>query len=297
MPLELLFNIKPEDAFFMEFTPITAEQRRQFYEEGYLIVRKALDEQTIGRLIEAGDRLVASDRQHSRQRTPDGQYDGFRNVIALDDAFIPLLTHDKTVPLIAQLFGPNIHLATSHLIYKQADKPGAATSRRLPGWHRDIANTPEDLGHAWLPRLEMKCAYYLTDLSVPNSGATLLAPGSNHLKTKLPINAETGDPDNALEPLLQPGDAVFFENRTWHAGGLNLSGRIRKAVMFGYAYRWMRPMDYLIQPKELVSKVDRIGAQLLGATEDPDGKFIPGGGAEPMIEWCTRHGVKYEPVA
>ena len=281
----------------MEFTAITAEQRKQFYEQGYMIVRKALDADQIARLIDAGDRLVATDRLRDRQRSNDGQYDGFRNVIALDDAFIPLLTHSKTVPLIAQLFGPNIHLATSHLIYKQADKPGTPPNRRLPGWHRDISGTPEDLGHAYLPRLEMKCAYYLTDLSEPNSGATLLSPGSNQLKKPLVINKETGDPDNVLEPLLQPGDAVFFENRTWHAGGLNLTGRMRKAVMFGYAYRWMRPMDYLIQPKELVSKVDRIGQQLLGATEDPDGKFVAGGGAEPLIEWCTKHGVKYEPVA
>ena len=281
----------------MEFTPITTEQRRQFYEEGYLIVRRALDEATVARLIEAGDRLVATDRLRDRQRSADGRYDGFRNVIALDDAFIPLLTLATTVPLIAQLFGPNIHLATSHLIYKHADQPGTPPSRRTPGWHRDIAGTPEDLGHAYLPRLEMKCAYYLTDLSQPNSGATLLSPGSNHLKQKLEINPVSGDPERVVEPLLQPGDAVFFENRTWHAGGLNFSGRMRKAVMFGYAYRWMRPMDYLVQPPELIGKVDRIGAQLLGATEDPDGKFIPGGGAEPMIEWCTQHGVKYEPVA
>jgi ectoine hydroxylase-related dioxygenase (phytanoyl-CoA dioxygenase family) len=281
----------------MEFTAITAEQRRQFYEEGYLIIRNALDSATVSRLIEAGDRLVASDCQIGRQRIADGQFDGFRNVISLDDAFIPLLTHARTVPLIAQLFGPRIQLATSHLIYKSPDPAGSTKTRRLPGWHRDIANTPEDIGHAFLPRMEMKCAYYLSDLSEPNSGATLLSPGSNHAKKRIEINPETGDPDNVLEPSLKPGDAVFFENRTWHAGGLNLTNRIRKAVMFGYSFRWLKPMDYVVQPRSLVEKVDAIGKQLLGATEDPQGHFIPGGGSEPLIEWCTRHNVKYEAVA
>lgn len=281
----------------MDFTLLSVEQRRQFYDEGYLIVRNAIDAETVGRLIEAGDRLVASKSLVSRQRSEDGQFDGFRNVIALDDAFIPLLTNARTVPLIAQLFGPRIQLATSHLIYKHPDPPGSPIKRRLPGWHRDIANTPEDLGHAYVPRMEMKCAYYLTDLREPHSGSTLLSPGSNHAKERIAINPETGDPDNVLEPSLNPGDAVFFENRTWHAGGVNLTPRIRKAVMFGYSFRWLKPMDYVVQPRELIEKVDRIGRQLLGATEDPDGRFIPGGGSEPLIEWCTQHGVKYEAVA
>ena len=281
----------------MDFTALTIDQRTQFYTQGYLIVRNAIDSQTVGRLIEAGDRLVGTDRKRNRQASTDGQIDGFRNVISLDDAFIPLLDNPRTVPLIAQLFGPNIHLATSHLIHKRPDPAGTPKIRRVPGWHRDIQGTVEDVGHAYLSRLEMKCAYYLTDLSEPCSGATLMSPGSNQLKTKLEIDPKTGDPANVVEPCLKPGDAVFFENRTWHAGGVNLTGRVRKAVMFGYCFRWVRPMDYLVQPPELVEKVGAIGKQLLGATEDPDGRFIPGGGAEPLIDWCTRHGVKYEAVA
>ena len=283
----------------MEFKALTAEQREQFDREGYLIIRNALDRQTVQKLVEAGDRLVASDRQRDRQRSKSEHdlIDGFRNVIAIDDAFLPLLMHASTVPLIVQLFGPRIHLATSHLIYKYPRAANAPREDKKVGWHRDIANTPEDLGHASIPRMEMKCAYYLSDLTEPNSGVTLLSPGSNHLKERLYINPETGHPENVLEPRLQAGDAVFFENRTWHAAGLNLSNRIRKAVMFGYSFRWVKPMDYIQQPKELLDKVDDIGRQLLGATEDPQGRFIPGGGSEPLIAWCRKHGVTYAPPA
>jgi len=281
----------------MDFAPLSPEQKRQFYDEGYLIVRNALDAQTVERLLEAGDRLVDSERTENRQRDSDGQVDGFRNVIAMDDAFLPLLTNSRTVPLIVQLFGPRIHLATSHLIYKHPDPKDAPRTLRRPGWHRDIMHTPDDLGHAHIPRMEMKCAYYLTDLREPDSGVTLLAPGSNHLKERLQVNPETGDPERKLEPSLRPGDAIFFENRTWHAGGLNLSGRTRKAVMFGYCFRWVKPMDYLIQPRELVEKCDAIGQQLLGGLHDPEGRFVVGGGSEPLTEWCSQHGVVYEPVA
>ncbi|MBE7463925.1 MAG: phytanoyl-CoA dioxygenase family protein [Planctomycetes bacterium] len=281
----------------MQFQGLTDEQRTCFQDHGYLIVRKALDAGTIGRLLEAGDRLVASDRQRDRQKSGD-RFDGFRNVIAIDDAYLPLLQHPSTVPLVVQLFGPNIQLMTSHLIHRSPDAPDAPVTFRCPGWHRDIMNVPTDLGHANIPRMEVKVAYYLTDLSEPCSGSTLVAPGSHKLKEPPPFPDGGADPVGALEPLLQPGDALFFENRTWHAGGPNRSGRTRKAVMFGYGYRWLRPMDYIVQPAELLEKVsDPIGRQLLGATEDPLGRFIPGGGAEPLKEWCAKHGITYRPAA
>jgi ectoine hydroxylase-related dioxygenase (phytanoyl-CoA dioxygenase family) len=278
----------------MKFTAITQEQRNLFYDEGYLIVRNALDEETIEQLIAAGDRLCDSDKTENRQRTPDGLYDGFRNCIALDDAFLPLLTWEKTVPLIVQLFGANIHLVTSHLIYKHQDVPSTPLTTRAPGWHRDIQGTSGDLGHAHIPRMEMKCAYYLTDLTEPNWGATLFAPGSNHLKKPLEFLPGKPDPENVVEPLLKAGDAVFFENRTWHAASVNHSPHTRKAGMFGYGFQWLKPMDYFFHGEELANKTDDIGKQLLGALKDKSGAFVPGGIHAPLQEWCEMHDVHYE---
>ncbi|MCZ7646319.1 MAG: phytanoyl-CoA dioxygenase family protein [Planctomycetota bacterium] len=282
----------------MRHQPLTDAQRRCFNEEGYLIVRNALDPETVARLVEAGDRLVASARLKDRQRSKCGHFDGFRNAIAMDDAFLPLLTQPTTVPLVVQLFGPNLQLMTSHLIYRHPDPSDAPPTHRHPGWHRDIAGTPEDLGHPHIPRMEVKVAYYLTDLSEPGCGATLVAPGSHKLKERLVISDGQVDPVGALEPSLRPGDALFFENRTWHAGGANRCGRTRKAVMFGYGYRWLRPMDYLVQDSDLLEKIaDPIGRQLLGATGDPEGRFVAGGGAEPLRDWCREHAVAWRPVA
>jgi ectoine hydroxylase-related dioxygenase (phytanoyl-CoA dioxygenase family) len=269
----------------MEFTPLTGAQRQQFDEQGFLVVPGALDQPLIDRLVAASDQLIASDLQENRQVTKDGLYDGFRNVIALDDAFLPLLTFSATVPLIVQLLSPRIHLVTSHLIYKHPDLPGTPPSRRDPGWHRDIQYTPQDLGHAKIPRMEIKCAYYLSDLSEPQKGATLFSPGSNNLKHNLEIPADRVDPDNVFEPLLKPGDAVLFENRTFHAGGVNLSSETRKVVMFGYGYQWLKPFDYFFQPPEVWENLDNIGKQFLGALKDEKGRFVSGGINKPLTEW------------
>lgn len=279
----------------MKFTPITDEQKRHFYEEGYLIVRNALDPETVAKLTAAGDRLVASDRTENRQRTPDGLYDGFRNCISMDDAYLDLLTWEKTVPLIVQLFGAHIHLITSHLIHKHPDSPDTPLDKREPGWHQDVAGSPWDLGHANLVRLEMKCAYYLTDLTEPNWGATLFSPGSNRLKEPMKIPDGQPDPENVLEPLLKAGDAVFFENRTYHAASVNHSPHTRKAIMFGYGYQWMKPMDYFQQSPELGAKTSDIGQQLLGTLRGPNGEFIPGGVQKPLKDWCEQHDVHYVP--
>ena len=279
----------------MEFVPLTAEQRHQFDTEGYLIVKNALSQTQVANVIAASDRLVASDVTENRQRNGDGQYDGFRNAIAMDDAYLPLLTNPKTVSLVVQLLGPHIHMVTSHLIYKSAAPAGTPPETRDPGWHRDIGGMPGDIGHAHIPRMEMKVAYYLTDLSKPNSGVTLFSPGSNHLKHAMPIPKGRVDPENVVEPSLEPGDAVLFENRTYHAATANLSGYTRKCIMFGYGHMWMQPMDYRIQADSLANKLDPIGQQLIGALKAPDGSFVPGGINTPLREWCKANNFAYTP--
>ena len=44
----------------MEFVQLTDAQRQEFDENGYLIVRSAIDSEMIGRLTETGDRLMES---------------------------------------------------------------------------------------------------------------------------------------------------------------------------------------------------------------------------------------------
>lgn len=278
----------------LEFTPIAPELKQQFDAEGYIIVRSVLDHETIAGLIAAGDRLIASEARANRQQTHDGLYDGFRNCVALDPAFLPLLTHPRTFALIVQLLGPHLSLMTSHLIYRYPDPADAPLSWRLPGWHRDHYTSMRDLGHARIPRHSLKCAYYLTDLSEPHSGVTLMAPGTHHLTEAMKIPAGQADPENAVEPLLAPGDCVIFENRTYHAGAANRSGRTRKAVMFGYSYNWIRPTDYQRQPPPLVEQLDPMGRCLVGELAADDAEFSVSGGPNPIQEWAEAAGYFYQ---
>ena len=258
-----------------------------FDQNGYLIVRNALDDESIGALIKASDDLINSDLTENRQRLGKS-YDGFRNVVTLDDAFISLMDHPKILPAVVRLLGANLHVMTSHLIYKHPDPEEYPDSRRHPGWHRDYLRATRDLGNAAIPRLLVKCAYYLTDLTLPNRGATMIAPGSNHLIGRPDIPDGHADPLNVLEPSLQPGDCLIFENRTFHAGALHRGADTRKAVMIGYGFRWVVPMDYVTQSGDFLARLTPLQRYLLGGEIEDTVEYRSEGGRNPLREWCEK---------
>lgn len=112
-------------------------------------------------------------------------------------------------------------------------------------------------------------AYAISDQRDPASGATVLAPGSNRLTGPPPVDADTGAVTGAIPMAVRPGSAFIFEQRTWHGIGHNGSEFPRKTLFYGYAYRWVKPMDYIPMPKDLLAKCNPIQKQLLGVVSDP----------------------------
>lgn len=264
----------------MKFVRLTQEQRCFFDENGYLIIREALDAPMLHQVIETADRMVERHYLES-----GGRRASLSNVIA-EEGFIPLLTWHRTLPLVVQLLSSNIRLSKSHLIYKYPD-PVSVDEETF--WHRDIQNSNEDLGPAGNTRLQIKVAYQLTDAMESRSGNTWLSPGSNNLTRPLEIPEGKFDPENAIEPKLRAGDAFLFENRTFHRAGKNRTDRTRKVVMFGYSYSWLSPNDAITQPEEVTERIkDPIGRQLVGALRRPNSQID----SRPLREWCGQHGVR-----
>jgi len=275
------------------WTELTAEQRAAFDRHGFLIVRDVLDRDMIDTLVAAGDELLASDRSRDRQTLNDGRSDGFRDLLAIDQRFLPLLTWPRSFPLVVQLMGPQIQLHTSNLIWRRPDPPGTDTRRRVPGWHRDIYNVVRDLEHDRMPRLEIKVAFFLSDCSQSGCGQTMVAAGSHRWRQPWTPAHEGDDPPGATEPRLAAGDALLFENRTWHAGGAQHVDRIRRTVMLGYSHRWLRPDDYHDPDPALMERGDALQRCLLDNRDlnrDAQGRFLPGGERTELQRWAAEHG-------
>jgi ectoine hydroxylase-related dioxygenase (phytanoyl-CoA dioxygenase family) len=274
----------------VNFVRLQPEQRKSFDDDGFLIIRNALDSDAVARLVEAGDRLAGSFLTKGElPGRPEYNLLDLRPGLLAESALFDLISHSATVPLVVQLLSPNIHLHSSALIYK---RPAPQSPEFRFGWHRDI-RIPRDLGHQSLPRVGIKVCYCLTDFHQPRSGMTLLARGS-HLRTKpLAMASDDVDPrDLELCDLqLNAGDAFLFENRLFHTGAPNLSDHCSKVVMFGYSYRWMKTEIYLETPDaRLLAQRDPVTRQLLGGYRDID--------TPPwaLQRWAQRHGVLPEAV-
>ena len=276
----------------MDFVPLTSDQRRAFAEDGFLVVRNALDRETVERLLSEADQLAeAFLRKPAVAGKPEYNHLDLRRGLLRQKALLALVTHSTTVPLVVQLLSPNIHLHSTTVIYKRPETADAPSFRR--GWHRDI-RMARDFGHQNLPLAGIKICYCLTDFPAAESGMTLMARGT-HLRTE-PLRI----PKGAVDPLdvevcdlrLNAGDALLFENRIFHTAAPNRSDRTSKVAIYGYAYRWLKPEVYLESPDEQqLLQTDPITRQLLGGYRDVD--------TPPwaLDRWAKKHGVGRETIS
>ena len=275
----------------MNFVRLTEAQRTAFADDGFLVVRNALDADTVQHLLDETDRLAGAFlRKPAISGKPEYNHLDLRRGLLKEKALLALVSNSTTVPLVVQLLSPNIHLHSTTVIYKRPENAGDPPFRR--GWHRDI-RIPKDLGHEQLPLVGIKICYCLTDFPQPSCGMTLMARGSHRLPGPLKV------PQGAVDPVdvevcdlqLSAGDALFFENRTYHTAAPNRSDRVSKVVIYGYAYRWMKPEVYLENPDERqLLAMDPITRQLLGGYRDVD---TPPWAIE---RWAKRHGLARDTV-
>ncbi len=275
----------------MDFVRLTSDQRQSFADDGFLVVRDALDAVTVAQLTEEADRLAdAFLRKPLISGKPEYNHLDLRRGLLKEQALLALVSNSTTVPLLVQLLSPNIQLHSTTVIYKRPENPDDPPFRR--GWHRDI-RIPRDLGHEQLPLVGIKVCYCLTDFQESNCGMTLMARGSHRLPGPLPIPTDAVDPIGVevCDLELKAGDALFFENRIYHTAAPNRSDRVSKVAIYGYAYRWMKPEVYLENPdEEQLLTMDPITRQLVGGYRDVD---TPPWALE---RWAKQHGLTREPV-
>jgi ectoine hydroxylase len=229
-----------------------------FERDGYVVVENALDASTIRRLTEAVDRVWAAER-------PERTALHLLGFLGRDPAFVELVDHPTTFPFVHALLGWNIYVYHCHL---DVHPPLLEPPRWR--WHQDGGRQNLEL-ESPRPRLSVKIAYFLTGVEAADQGALRVIPGS-HRREALCKEHEPAD----AEPLLvRAGSAVVFDRRLWHARGDNVSDRTRKALFYGYTYRWIRPRDDLGLTAEQIAALDPLRRQLLGAGTSALGYWIP----------------------
>ena len=265
---------------------LTADQKDFFEENGYLIIPGALNSREIAHFTALVD---AMDRRHRQaQELGPEPFVEIRNAIAKEHALLELIDWPSAFPLVVELMGPSLQLNTSHTMVRPPQPSGTVASFKAIDWHRDGCEEVFAV-HGTFPLIYTKIGYFLTDLSRPDMGNLRVIPGSHKHAAKPPQRAGDSDPQGAIQVLTRPGDAVLFQQRTWHAVGPNFSNTVRKNIYMGYCYRWVKPLDYVAQSPELIAKGSAIQRQLLGECNSEMTFWLPKEGEVPLRAWLNAH--------
>jgi len=261
---------------------MTDDQREHFEQQGYLIVPDVLDADMLGRLLAAGDRVDRDERDRGNL-DPQALMSKFQTIVE-DDVFLELLDWPQTFPLIWSILGWNVQHYISHLIYYPPE-PGKAADLKPGGWHQDGGRPVPEMERPQ-PRLSLKIAFWLTDISRLENGGIRIIPGSHKWDRPPDLSSDRAD---VLQLQVPAGTAVLFDRRMWHSRGHNSSQITRKVLFLGYSYRWLRGLDYNVMPDEILAKCDPIRRQLLGDGVDVKGWWQPTDADVPLKVWLAEH--------
>ncbi len=262
---------------------LTDQERQAFNETGYLIVEDALSPGQISALTEVTDQVYAQKVAAGHDPKKALFYPNF---IPDSPLFADLVDYEKILPKVWGILGWNIYLYHAHLIVTPPS--GQEKDDKTFAWHQDSGRVNVEMESHPRPRLSLKVAYFLSDISRPDRGNFWIVPRS-HLSDTLQKPAEgKGQPEGAIPVCVKPGTAVFFDRRLWHTASPNWSDVTRKVLFYGYGYRWIRTKDDMTV-QDLWEHSDPVRRQLLGDGVNCNGHFSPTDADVPLRVWLREH--------
>jgi ectoine hydroxylase len=268
------------------WTPMTPDERTQFERDGFLVVRSVLNQDEIAQARTAILR-------YKEKAGVTGALHQLSAVTTLPELAF-LLDHPMAFRYIWSLLGWNVHVYHSHIdVHPQIHEQ----QKDWWHWHQDGGRQNRELETDPRPRMSVKLAYWLSDLSETGRGNFTVLPGS-HLTNWLPGPPSRGvpwpEPEGSLQITANPGDLVVFDRRLWHRRSDNYSPVTRVGAFFGYTYRWVAGRD---EVADLPNRAEWAGftdvqRQLLGGAGDGTGDHAWGHYPEttPLYGELKRHG-------
>ena len=228
-------------------TPMSKEQREQFDRDGYLVIPNALSAEEVAYYNEVIDRIYARGEGGGRALRPRARC-----------TCSPRCTAARRSPRCSTTRRPSRWCGRSSAGTCTSTTRTWTCTRRSPfqkpfrfEWHQDGGRQNREIETDPRPRLSVKLAYWLSDVSVEGRGNFKVVPGS-HLRNWIDgpprRDVEWPEPEGAVEVLANPGDAVFFDRRIWHTRTNNYSDVTRKGMFFAYTLRWIAVRDEVDEP-------------------------------------------------
>lgn len=262
---------------------LTEEERQTFNETGYLILENVLSPEQVAALTKEVDHIFDTKVKAGHDTTKALFHPNF---IPDHQLFLDLLDYEKVLPKVWGILGWNIYLYHAHMIVTPPS--GAEQNDKTFGWHQDSGRMNIEMESEPRPRMSLKVAYFLSDISEPGRGNFWIVPNSHLNNTMVRPESGIGQLEGAIPVCVKPGTAVFFDRRLWHAASPNWSDITRKVLFYGYGYRWIRTKDDMTV-QDLYPKCDPIQRQLLGDGINCNGYYTPTDEEVPLKVWLKEH--------
>ena len=295
----------------MTFQRMSPEQRQQWDEDGYLIIKKALSAKEVTELIAEVDRLDEASQRLGRDpntllhvvniinAATEGLFQSVQGnagtILRHEpcEAFLNLIDHPSHLGIVCELIGAAIQLSWAEAMVRP---PSLTPANR---WHKD-GSKPYYFASVdrMTPLQWARIGFFLTDVDEPDMGNFTVIPGSHRsgfprlpqgLEHALTITSFTkfqqveqidaGVP-GARQVTVEAGDAVLFHNALWHCVPRNTSNVRRRNLWYVYTPVWQRLGDRTENSPELLARCNAVRRQLLGAMVDPN----TNGGIHPSDE-------------
>lgn len=224
-------------------------------EDGWAVLRGALDEATVRRAADSLDEVFASEDDIAADR--GWLTDAYRVAYMLPAKHPNLLAAatDPTLVAVARaVLGDDCVLGGSNGI----DMVPGGSGQRLHADHP--VPTP---GHTLF--VHMVCPL---DPFTAERGATRVVTGSHR---RAPEDLVPPPETEAEVVEADPGDVIVYDATLWHGGGANRTGRHRRALHVLWVRPWVQPhWDVAASlPPEVVATLDDDQRRLLGFTARP----------------------------
>lgn len=240
---------------------LTDKQKKQWKEDGYLVLKGILSPEEIENLTAVVDQMYEAHLQQPDVK-PEAGLDK-RNVMEDHDIFVDLMDHPATFPIVLELMSPYIHLSMSEVIVRPTDPEGKGLL------HTDGGQAMRQIrvSESSLP-FQIKFQYFLTDLPEPDMGNFTVVPGSHN--RLFPDGGFEEGPyiPEALPLCVEAGDMAIFPHAMWHGFVANRSDKPRKTLIYCYVHQCMRAFDFEKPSPELLERCTPRQRRLVGDIGD-----------------------------
>ena len=199
--------------------------------DGYVVLERAVGDDTLGRIKDELDPYLGHDALHGRN-----DFEGFSTnrvyaLLAKAPSVAELVEHVDVVAILDALLLPGYLLSANLAI------------NLLPGETRQSLHFDDGFYRIPRPRppIGVSTIWAIDDFTAEN-GATEIIPGSHRWGSETPDE----DDERLVTVEMPAGSVVVFLGTLWHRGGANRTDRSRLAISPQYCEPWARQQEQMV---------------------------------------------------